>query len=190
MSARVAIADPPYPGMSGFYRDHPDYAGEVDHAELVERLDRDYDGWALHTASTTLHEVLNAASTAGVDGFRIMAWIKPFASFKKNVCPAYAWEPILIKPCRKPVVAHRSVMRDWLLTRTEDLNADERDWFAEGITMQRGLVGAKPDRLCRWVFEVLGMERTDELTDLYPGSGAVGRAWASWRDDLILSETR
>lgn len=28
---RLAIADPPYPGCAHLYRDHPDYAGEVDH---------------------------------------------------------------------------------------------------------------------------------------------------------------
>jgi hypothetical protein len=36
----AALADPPYPGQSKkHYADHPDYAGEVDHAELVERLE-------------------------------------------------------------------------------------------------------------------------------------------------------
>lgn len=38
--ARMAYADPPYPGKAGYYRDHPDYGGEVDHAELVARLEQ------------------------------------------------------------------------------------------------------------------------------------------------------
>jgi hypothetical protein len=36
---RFAYADPPYIGQSKrLYGDHPDYAGEVDHAELIDRL--------------------------------------------------------------------------------------------------------------------------------------------------------
>lgn len=31
MSARLAYADPPYPGWADRYRSHPDYAGEVNH---------------------------------------------------------------------------------------------------------------------------------------------------------------
>ena len=44
---RIAFADPPYPGQSKrLYGDHPDYAGEVNHAELVaDLLARFPDGW-------------------------------------------------------------------------------------------------------------------------------------------------
>jgi hypothetical protein len=31
-----------------------------------------------------------------------------------------------------------------------------------------------------WVFDCLGAHEADELTDLFPGSGAVTRAWASF----------
>ena len=49
---RLAYADPPYPGQAKrWYEDHPDYGGEVDHAQLVERLES-YDGWALHTSAS------------------------------------------------------------------------------------------------------------------------------------------
>jgi hypothetical protein len=55
---RLAYADPPYPGQSAkHYADHPDFAGEVDHAALVRDL-LTYDGWLLHTSSTALHQVL------------------------------------------------------------------------------------------------------------------------------------
>lgn len=164
---RFAYADPPYPGQSAkHYADQPDYAGEVDHAALLARLTT-YDGWVLHTASTTLAEVLALAAEAGVQGFRVMAWVKPFAAFKRNVSVAYAWEPVLVKPVRKPVVTGRVVMRDWL---------------AESITLRRGLTGAKPERVCHWLFEVAGLEPADEFDDLYLGSGAVTRAWDSWRE--------
>lgn len=32
---KIAYADPPYIGCAHLYRDHPDYAGEVDHARLM-----------------------------------------------------------------------------------------------------------------------------------------------------------
>jgi hypothetical protein len=167
---RIGYADPPYPGQAKHhYGDHPDYAGEVDHEALARRLADEFDGWVLHTASTTLERVLDDFANAGVDGFRIMAWVKPFAAFKRNVSVAYAWEPVLVKACRKPVVSGRMVMRDFL---------------SEGITMQRGLAGAKPERVCHWLFEVVGAEPTDELVDLFPGSGAVSRAWSTWGQQL------
>lgn len=171
---RLAIADPPYPGQAArHYADHPDYAGEVDHVDLLKRLDNDYDGWALHTASTTLEDVLLAAAIADVTGFRIMAWVKPFAAFKRNVSVAYAWEPVLVKAARKPVVSGWFVMRDWI---------------SEPITLQRGLSGAKPERVCHWLFEVLGAQPGDELDDLYPGTGAITAAWDSWNRIRPLPE--
>lgn len=42
---RLAYADPPYPGCAALYKDHPDYAGEVDHAALLRTLQDNYDGW-------------------------------------------------------------------------------------------------------------------------------------------------
>lgn len=169
---RAAYAYPPYPGQSAkHYRNHPDYAGEVDHRGLLGRLDAQYDGWLLHTSSTALADVLHMARLEGVTGFRIMAWVKPFAAFKRNVPVAYAWEPVLVKPCRKPSVTGRVVMRDWI---------------AESITLQRGLSGVKPDAVCRWAFEVLGLEPDDELVDLFPGSGAVTLSWNLWRNQFRL----
>ena len=54
---RLAYADPPYPGKARLYRDHPDYAGEVDHAALLARL-AGYDGWALSTSAEALPAML------------------------------------------------------------------------------------------------------------------------------------
>lgn len=164
---RLAYADPPYPGQSAkHYADHPDYAGEVDHRALLRALNEDFDGWVLHTASTTLPYVLGIAADEGVSDFRIMSWVKPFAAFKRNVSVAYAWEPVLVKPVRKPVVSGRIVMRDWI---------------AESITLRRGLTGAKPSAVCRWAFEMAGLDPADQLVDLYPGTGAVTAAWDEWR---------
>ena len=48
---KIAYADPPYIGCAHLYRDHPDYAGEVDHPardvdaqEAGRRLDRELSG--------------------------------------------------------------------------------------------------------------------------------------------------
>jgi len=165
---RLAYADPPYPGQSHLYRHHPDYGGEVDHAELAGRLWA-YDGWVLHTSSPALGVVLAAvesARPAELPPARVLAWVKPFAAFKANIPVAYAWEPVLVRPARPAVVSPRSVSRDWL---------------AEPITLGRGLAGAKPAAVCRWLFDVLGADPADTLDDLYPGTGAVAAAWDDWR---------
>lgn len=166
---RIGYADPPYPGQAKIhYRDHADYAGEVDHVELIDRLDTEFDGFVLHTSSVALAEIMPIVATKGVQ-CRVMAWVKPFAAFKRNVPVAYAWEPVLVKACRKPIVSGRMVMRDFL---------------SEGITMKRGLAGAKPERVCHWLFEVVGAEPDDDLVDMFPGTGAVSRAWNTWCQQL------
>ena len=42
------------------------------------------------------------------------------------------------------------------------------------------MTGTKPAAFCRWVFALLGAAPGDSLDDLFPGSGAVGRAWAAY----------
>ncbi len=172
---RVAIADPPYPGCCGLYDHHHEAPyGCWDDLEttkqLVDALDLSCDGWALHTSSVALYDVLPLCPK----GTRIMSWVKPFAAFKANIPVAYAWEPVIVKPCRKQVVAQRMVMRDWI---------------SEPITLERGLTGVKPERVCMWAFEMLGLERDDELIDLFPGSGAVTLAWEKWRSQFDFAES-
>jgi hypothetical protein len=111
-SRATPYADPPYPGQSAkHYADHPDYAGEVDHKQLIKDLQYCYHGWVLHTSSTTLQHVL--ALCPDDVTYRVMAWVKPFAAFKRNVSVAYAWEPVIVSAARKPVVSKRMVYRDW-----------------------------------------------------------------------------
>ena len=45
----------------------------------------------------------------------------------------------------------------------------------EPITLKKGLVGAKPEKVCRWILELLNFHPGDELIDLYPGTGIMGR---------------
>ena len=47
-------------------------------------------------------------------------------------------------------------------------------------TLPGRVIGAKPAAVCRWIFTLLGAAPGDTLDDLFPGSGAVGRAWAAF----------
>ena len=47
-------------------------------------------------------------------------------------------------------------------------------------TLPGRVVGTKPAAFCRWVFSLLGAAPGDTLDDLFPGSGAVSRAWAAF----------
>lgn len=149
---RIAYADPPYPGQAKRHYGMQ----EVNHAELM-RILVEYDGWALSTSSTALREVIALAPPS----VRIAAWVKPFAIFKPNVNPAYAWEPVLFKPAR-------SGERD---------RPTVRDWVSANITLKRGLVGAKPEAFGVWLFELLGARPRDEFIDMFPGTGGVTAVW-------------
>ena len=168
---RLGYADPPYPNCAHLYADHADYAGEVDHAALIERLESEFDGWLLHTSSVAIPIIAPLIPP----GARWMAWVKPFAAFKRNVSVAYAWEPVIVKPARKPVVSKRLI---------------NRDWVAEPITLRRGLTGAKPEAVCHWAFEMLGARPEDDLCDLFPGTGAVTVAWRTWQGKFTLPEAK
>lgn len=167
---RLGYADPPYIGCAHLYKEHPDFAGEVDHVGLVAKLQSEFDGWVLHAAATPASMAILAPIVAQT-GARWMGWFKPFAAFKRNVSVAYAWEPVIIKAARKPVVSKRLVMRDYVEC---------------SITMKRGLTGAKPEAVCHWAFEMLGARPDDELVDLFPGTGAVSTAWKTWQGKFVL----
>ena len=50
--------------------------------------------------------------------------------------------------------------------------------------MKKGLTGVKPEGVCFWAVEVLGLEADDILDDLFPGTGAVTAAWQKWKGEL------
>jgi hypothetical protein len=164
---RFAYADPPYFGYSKkFYSDHPAasvYDSIEGHAELISNLSKNYpDGWALSMTSGNLFDILPLCPP----GCRVAAWVKPWASFKPGVCPAYAWEPVVFTGGRKP-------------SRSEPSG---RDFVSCGITLKRGFTGAKPEQFVHWVLnDLFHATLDDEVVDLFPGSGAVQRAMDSWR---------
>ena len=160
---RFAYADPPYIGQAAKHYSHDPRCAEVDHAELIAKLNG-YDAWALSLSSPTLRIILPMCP----EDVRVMAWVKPFASFKPNVNPAYAWEPVIVKGGRKR-------------PRTEPT---VRDWVSANITLRKGLSGAKPPVFCFWLFDVLGMQAGDEFDDIFPGTGGVSRAWDEYQRQL------
>lgn len=176
---RLGYADPPYIGCAHLYGGQPDFAGEVDHARLIDWLESEFDGWVLH-ASATARSFAVLAPLVEAAGARWCSWRKGFAAFKAGIPVAYAWEPVIVKAARKPVVSKRQVMRDWIET------VDIEDDIKCSITLKRGMTGAKPEKVCHWVFELLGACPDDELVDLYPGSLAVTRAWKTWQGKFTL----
>ena len=156
---RVAYADPPYIGQANKYPEKQ----EVDHKELIDMLCRNYDCWALSASSPSLQYILSLCPT----DVRIGAWVKPFCIFKPNVNPAYAWEPVIFRGERKKRSRQESTVRDWV---------------SASITLKKGIVGAKPQEFCGWLFELLGMNTKDTFDDLYPGTGIVTKCWNTWRE--------
>jgi len=168
---RFAYADPPYPGQSKrLYGDHPDYAGEVDHAELVARLCRDYpDGWALSTSVEAFREVLILCPP----DVRVAIWNvtnrRPFSGAGRW---HQSWEPVIV---------HGGRQKWGEAPRVRDL-------------MSSGALAATGDVFSRWLFDLLGATQDDQLDDLFSGSGTVGREWEKFRSqqsfDLTLSFTK
>ena len=162
---KFAYADPPYPGQGHRYPE-----GEIDHGPLIALMCLDFDGWALSTGAKNLQYVLSLCPP----DVRVLAWVKTWASFKPGVGLAYAWEPVILwHPRKRPFGA-----------------VTVRDWIAEPIATQTGLVGAKPARLALWLFEAAGLEPDDEFVDLFPGTGTFTRAWERWSRQPKLAATR
>lgn len=163
---RFAYADPPYLGLAAKFYGDATYDSLEAHRDLLVALDRDYPAWAYSLHSPSLPQLAPLLPT----GARIAAWVKPWASFKPGVDPAYTWEPIFFRSARK-----------WSRTGTT-----ARDYCAAAIATERKFKGAKASRFCFWLFDLLGAGPHDEFVDLFPGSGAVTKAWQSYRRQLDL----
>lgn len=160
--ARLAYADPPYPGMSyRYYRTHRDYAGEVDLPPLLSRLQA-FDGWALSTSARSLPDVLAVAADLELEGVRVAAWIR--GPRPHQTAPLLGgWEPVVYRPARVP---ERQLV-DVLVGPVPRPRP----------TLPSSVIGMKPPAFCEWLFGLLGARLGDELEDLFPGSGMVGRSW-------------
>jgi len=156
---KFGYADPPYIGQA---KKHYKCA-EVDHKELVMRLVNDYpDGWALSCSSPSLGYILSLCPP----NVRVAAWVKPFSIFKPGVNPAYTWEPVVFMGGRKGDRTRKTV----------------KDHLIENITLKKGLVGAKPEKFCMWLLDLLGYQEEDVIDDLFPGTGVMGRVLAKLKE--------
>lgn len=160
---RLAYADPPYPGCAHLYVDHPDYDGEVDHEKLIEYL-WGFQGWALSTSAAALQHLLPLCPP----DIRVLAWVKCTV----NV----SWEPVIVKSGRP--ISPRGGPRDWIQVEPEA--------FQYRPKPDSYVIGQKPPAFCDWLFHWLGAEPGDELEDMFPGSGAVTRAWERWKSQPPL----
>ncbi len=168
---RLAYADPPYLGCCRLYgHHHPDglcWDDMATHAQLIGRLGSEYpDGWAMSCSSSSLRDILPACPA----DVRAAAWVKPFCIFKKGVRPAYAWEPVLFTGGRNQ--GHPPPGKG-------EPQTTPKDYLAEPVTLKRGLTGAKPERFCRWVLDLLGYDDSrDTIDDLFPGTGVMAHVAA------------
>jgi hypothetical protein len=166
---RFAYADPPYPGQAHKYRGHPDYAGDVDHAELIARLEADYpDGWALSTSARALQQVLALCPPTVALGVWHVTNAEPPGNRPGRWW--WCWEPVIIRGGRPGPVKN-------LLST-----------FAPTGILGNQLPGQKPERFTRWVASLLGATPDDVIDDLFPGSGAVGRELAAYAAQPQLVE--
>jgi hypothetical protein len=193
---RVAYADPPYPGQAlrHYGKNGDPFEGdvqEVDHAELIRDLERDFpDGWALSTSVPSLHYVLGLCPESepskkrtwngrgGVKlgtGVRVGAWIRSAGSPFPPSRVMWTWEPVIFRIPHWRQRHPRDFVRDSLVA------SQPHGFLGNTIT------GQKPEAFCHWIFDVLGLAPDDELVDIFPGSGAVGHAWDRWRRQTRLA---
>ena len=167
---RVAYADPPYPGTAKkYYADHPDFDGEVDHAELVEKLLSEYpDGWALSTSSKALPMVLKLCPNT----VRIGVWFRGSRPNKTAREPQDAWEPVVYAGGRQVEPVAGAERRENALVYVS----------RPRLTDPKRVIGAKSAAFIWWMFSLLGLRPGDDFTDLFPGSDGVSRAWGLFNE--------
>lgn len=187
---KLAIADPPYPpsyserfdrvdgsarivmrsravryyGDAGTADQHPAAAEWDDparHRALLLQLDRDYDGWAIATCPDGLEAYYPLPVSA-----RIMAWVKPRGVASSSRI-GHHWEPVIVSP---PAGRRSNRRGHGAGLHVPDVLTCSPD--------RVGFVGAKPEPWTRWVLDAMGYQPDDDVTDLFPGSGSVGRAIA------------
>ena len=168
---KFAYADPPYLGCCRLYdHHHPDglcWDDPATHRKLIDRLVTEFpDGWVLSCHTPSLATLLPMCP----DDVRIGAWVKPFHAYKKGVRPAYAWEPVIYSGGRnkKPPAPPKGGKA-----------ITPKDFISCNITLKKGLTGAKPEPVCEWVLDLLNVQHGDEVVDLFPGTGVMGRVAAA-----------
>lgn len=170
-----AYADPPYIGNGRrlYGKLHPEAEKWDDpntHKQLVESLSQDFpDGWAISLSIKTLQQYLSWCP----DDVKVLAWIKPNTAPPMGDGRMYTWEPVILRGGRKPKPA--TAMH--VVANVEQYTFRQKP--------ENYHVGAKPLAFSTWLFRCAGLTPNDELLDLFPGSGAVTKAWDSWRASIV-----
>lgn len=193
---RLAIADPPYPPLfrerfdlvggnsrvtarsrsQRWYGEgtrsktdapradlHPEAAKWDDlnsHRELILHLVENFDGWAIATTPDGLGAYHPLPMNA-----QVMAWVRP------NAIPGGGrlierWEAVILY-----IPEERRTRAG---ARVSNVLVENAPSARHG---RRSFVGSKPAEWTRWVLDALGyVPGTDELVDMFPGSGAVSAA--------------
>lgn len=157
---KFAYADPPYLGMGKAMYGRDEWDSIETHKSLIDRLVSEFpDGWAMSLSSPSLRRILPLCP----EDCRVAAWVKPFAAFRPNVKPAYAWEPVIFRGGRPTGRSDQT----W------------HDWHSENITMRKGFRGAKPPGFSDWIARLLNADarKNDTITDLFYGSGSMHGVW-------------
>lgn len=143
---------------------HPDahlWDDPATHEQMVTRLQRDYDGWAVAMKPSSLWHYLTWVDG---DSCHVAAWVKNTA-MPNGQRPIRSWEPVLIKvpQGRTTYRGNDLAIRDWCRTNGPT-----------GAMRGNSFAGAKPPAWTRWVLDMLGYDpETDTVDDLFHGSGAV-----------------
>lgn len=135
---------------------------EVNHRLLVAHL-REFDGWALSTSASALLDVWQLCPEA-----RCGAWVKTYASNGWSRV-RWSWEPVLFFTDRKGLTPGASSnVWDTLVCAPDRTPGAWQESRGKGG-------GIKPYPFVRWVMGLLDYNDGDDLVDVFPGSGAVGR---------------
>jgi hypothetical protein len=162
---RFGLADPPYVGNSRLYKGHPDYQGEVNHMSLIRRLG-EFDGWALCLSIKSLRSILSICPEDVIT----LAWFKPIAP-PLGDHRRYNWEPVILRPVRRPAPGYVPLA-----------HISSPPQFTWREKPKEHVIGEKPLSFCHWIFAAAGLRpEEDELIDLFPGSGAVTKAWKTFQ---------
>ncbi len=189
---KLAYADPPYPRQAKrHYKNDPSGipAEEVNSAELLKELLKNYDGFALSTNEPGI-EIIKDSLPKGYfkqHEIRIGVWVKPFCSWKPTHRVQYTWEPVLYHPVRPNGNKSIPSVRDHIIVDNgKDACVDcfmlnccrqiPSVAVRANITLRKGTHGAKPDAFCDWILDIIGYQSGDQIDDLFPGTGAMSQA--------------
>lgn len=176
---KFAIADPPYLGRAkrwygvggigkgygiGQADQHPEaekWDKPESHKNLIKHLDQNYDGFAIALTNHSLDIYLSEIKIGTATLYRVMAWVKPMSAPSANRI-RNAWEPVIIKTPE---------IRKGYTTKFARIN----DYLIESPP-RNGFKGQKPKKWTYWVLDAMGVDKDDEIEDLFIGSGAVTQA--------------